>query len=48
MTLKYIKLELRVRCIYAPYTLDNNKDMNPDNSIIVKMKLNIASPEDYS
>ena len=29
-------------------TLDDNKDMNPDNSIIVKMKLNIASPEEYS
>ena len=29
-------------------TLDNNKDMNLDNSIIVKMKLNIASPEEYS
>ena len=28
--------------------LDDNKDMNPDNSIIVKMKLNIASPEEYS
>ena len=28
--------------------LDNNKDMNPDDSIIVKTKLNIASPEEYS
>ena len=28
--------------------LDNNKDMNPDDSIVVKMKLNIASPEEYS
>ena len=28
--------------------LDNNKDMNPDNSIVVKMKVNIASPEEYS
>ena len=31
-----------------PAALDNNKDMNPDDSIIVKMKLNIASPEEYS
>ena len=29
-------------------TLDDNKDMNPDDSINVKMKLNIASPEEYS
>ena len=29
-------------------TLNNNKDMNPDDSIIVKMKLNIASPKEYS
>ena len=28
--------------------LDNNKDMNPDNSIIVKTKLNITPPEEYS
>ena len=28
--------------------LDNNKDMNPDDSIIVKTKLKIASPEEYS
>ena len=28
--------------------LDDNKDMNPDDSIVVKMKLNIASPEEYS
>ena len=26
--------------------LDNNKDMNLDDSIIVKTKLNIASPEE--
>ena len=29
-------------------TLNDNKDMNPDDSIIVKMKLNITSPEEYS
>ena len=29
-------------------TLDDNKDMNPDDSIVVKMKLNITSPEEYS
>ena len=29
-------------------TLDDNKDMNPENSIVVKMKLNITSPEEYS
>ena len=29
-------------------TLDNNKDMNPDDSIVVKTKLNITSPEEYS
>ena len=28
--------------------LDDNKDMNPDDSIVVKMKLNITSPEEYS
>ena len=28
--------------------LDNNKDMNLDDSIVVKMKLNITSPEQYS
>ena len=28
--------------------LDNNNDMNPDDSIIFKTKLNIASPEKYS
>ena len=28
--------------------LDDNKDMNPDNSIIVKMKLNTTTPEKYS
>ena len=28
--------------------LDDNKDMNPDDSIVVKMKLNIAFPEVYS
>ena len=28
--------------------LDNNKDMNPDDSIIVKTKLDIASLEEYS
>ena len=28
--------------------LDNNKDMNPDNSIIVNMRLNISSFEEYS
>ena len=27
---------------------DDNKDMNPDNSIVVKTELNIASPEEYS
>ena len=28
--------------------LDDNKDMNPDDLIVVKTKLNIASPEEYS
>ena len=28
--------------------LNNNKDMNLEDSIIVKMKLNISSPEEYS
>ena len=28
--------------------LDDNKDMNPDDSIIVKKKLKIASPEECS
>ena len=28
--------------------LNDNKDMNPEDSIVVKMKLNIASPEEYS
>ena len=28
--------------------LDDNKDMNLDDSIILKMKLNIVSPEEYS
>ena len=29
-------------------TLHDNKDMNPEDSIVVKMKLNITSPEEYS
>ena len=29
-------------------TLDDNNDLNPEDSIVVKMKLNITSPEDYS
>ena len=28
--------------------LDDNRDMNPENPTIVKMKLNTASPEEYS
>ena len=28
--------------------LHDNKDMNPEDSIVVKMKLNITSPEEYS
>ena len=28
--------------------LDDNKDINLDDSIVVKMKLNIVSPEEYS
>ena len=29
-------------------TLNDNRDMNLEDSIIVKMKLNISSPEEYS
>ena len=28
--------------------LNNNKDMNPDDLIVIKTKLNISSPEEYS
>ena len=29
-------------------TLDDNKDMNPDDSIVIKTKLNLSSPDEYS
>ena len=29
-------------------TLDDNKDMNPNDSIVIKTKINISSPEEYS
>ena len=28
--------------------LNDNKDMNPEDSIVVKTQLNISSPEEYS
>ena len=29
-------------------TLDDNKDMNPNDSIVIKTKINISSSEEYS
>ena len=34
-----------MRMIYT--ALNDNKDMNPEDSIVVKMKLNILSPKEY-
>ena len=52
--LQSVEADIASTCNRNPITcmthamLNDNKDMNPDDSIVIKAKLNILSPEEYS